>query len=383
MFCTSYLIFSACQEILHPGRENLVAVKLGSTLHARKKYVLHFANLALYLKLGMRLTKIWRVLSFKQEAYLKEFADTCTMLRKNSRTTFEKDTYKKMANSNFGKLIENVRSYLDCKICVSEQSCKRWISSPRFSSMKILSENFVIIFLSRAKIALNKPIASGFTILELSKRFMYSKYYEEIKPALGPSCQTLMSDTDSLMLSVQSREGGCIRKIKHIMDFSNYPTSHKLFSEQHKGELGRFKDEAGSDTIKKFCALRSKVHTFYTANDEKKDLTLHSKCKGVTKAYKKELTFNNFFGCLQSVNQIVVSQFHIRSKDHKLYTTKVQRVAFGSFDDKRFIFSCGYHSVPYGSCYISEDAISTSKSPCPMCIAEEMENNSCVKILAQ
>lgn len=183
-----------CQEILHPENENLTSVKLGATFRPREKYVTHYLNLALYLRLGMKLKKTHRVLKFRQSKYLKIFVDKCTELRKQSTTDFEKDLWKKMANSAYGKTIEQVRSYIECKICLSPEIARKWISNPRFKSMKIMQENFVIIFLSRATLVLNKPISSGFTILEHSKRFMYQQYYEVIKPALGDA-QVLMSDT--------------------------------------------------------------------------------------------------------------------------------------------------------------------------------------------
>ena len=319
-------------------------------------------NLALYIKLGMRLEKVYRVLRFKQSKYLKIFVDKCTELRQKSDTDFEKELWKKFANSAYGKLIEQVRSYLDCKICVTPEACKRWLDSPRFKSMKILSENFVIIFLSRRSITLNKPIASGFTILEHSKRFMYQQYYEVLKPALG-DCEVMMSDTDSLLICVRTTTpGNSTEKIKDFVDFSNYSPSHPLYSLQHKAELGFWKDELKGRKISEFCGLRSKTYAFLV-KDSPENSEMSSKCKGVTKAYKKKITFENYVDCVKYFDQFRITQFQIRAKDHYLYTLKVNKLCFSSFDDKRYLFSCGVHSVPYGSCYISKNEM------CPMCLA--------------
>jgi hypothetical protein len=318
---------------------------------------LHYMNLALYIKLGMRVEKVYRVLKFHQSKYLKIFVDKCTELRQKSETDFEKELWKKFANSAYGKLIEQVRSYLDCKICVTKDECKKWINSPRFKSMKILSENFVIIFLTRRSITLNKPITSGFTILEHSKRFMYQQYYEVLKPALG-DCEVMMSDTDSLLLCVRTpAPGNSTERIKDAVDFSNYHPTHPLYSVEHKAELGYWKDELKGGKISEFCGLRSKTYAFLLSGSE----GVNSKCKGVTKAYKKKITFDNYVDCVKGFDQFRITQYQIRAKDHNLYTVRVNKLCFSSFDDKRYLFSCGVHSVPYGSIYINENG------GCPMC----------------
>lgn len=322
-------------------------------------------NLALYVRLGLKLNKVHRVLRFKQSRYLKTFVDKCTDLRQQSKTEFEKELWKKFANSAYGKLIEQVRSYIDCQMCVTAAACRKWINSPRFKSFKVLSENFVVVFLSRSTITLNKPIASGFTILEHSKRFMYQQYYEVLKPALGDDCEVMMSDTDSFLMCVRTEKPtDCLRLIKEAVDFSNYPSDHPLFSLSHKAELGFFKDELQGKKIAEFCGLRSKTYAFLVS--EADSLSLQSKCKGITKAYRKKITFDNYADCVKQFDKFSLAQFQIRSKDHILYTVKVNKLCFSSFDDKRYLFPCGVHSVPYGSKYIDEES-----NTCPMCLANE------------
>ena len=73
--------------------------KLTPNLMAKQQYVLHYRNLQLYLSLGMRLTKVHRILRFRQAPWMRSYIDFNTELRKSSTTDFEKDFYKLLNNA--------------------------------------------------------------------------------------------------------------------------------------------------------------------------------------------------------------------------------------------------------------------------------------------
>ena len=155
--------------------------KLVPTLGNKSKYVVHYRNLHLYLLLGMKLTKIDRILKFKQSDWIKKYIDFTTDKRKNAANSFEKDFFKLMNNSVFGKIMENLRKKISVKLVHNSKNYVRCISEPSFISQKIFSKNFVAIHEVKAVLTLNKPIYVGFSILDLRKLLMYEFYYKYIK----------------------------------------------------------------------------------------------------------------------------------------------------------------------------------------------------------
>ena len=114
----------------------------------------------------MKLKKIHRILMFKQESFLEPFISKCTQERKQAKTVFEKNQFKKISNSCYGKTIENVRDYITVKLHTNEKSFKKAISKYTFKSFSIIDENLVLTSHKLPEITHNKPYAVGFTILE-------------------------------------------------------------------------------------------------------------------------------------------------------------------------------------------------------------------------
>lgn len=72
--------------------------KLINNLNNRTKYVLHYRNLQLYVELGMKVTKIHRIIGFQQRPWLKSYIEFNAEMRKNAKNDFEKDFFKLMCN---------------------------------------------------------------------------------------------------------------------------------------------------------------------------------------------------------------------------------------------------------------------------------------------
>ena len=94
--------------------------KLICSIEGKKKYVIHIRTLKQSLNNDLRLKKVRRIIQFKQKSWLKEYIDMNTELRKNAKNEFEKNLFKLLNHSVFGRSMNNLRNHRDIKL-VKEQ----------------------------------------------------------------------------------------------------------------------------------------------------------------------------------------------------------------------------------------------------------------------
>ena len=170
--------------------------------------MLQYRNLHLYTSLGMRLTKVHRALRFDQSPWMESYIQMNTELRKKAASDFEEDLYKLMNNSFFGKTMENLRKRVDVKLVRSneEDKLRRLIASPAFARANIFDDDLAAIQVHKGNLVLNRPVYVGMSILDLSKHLMYDFYYNQLKTQYGERCQLLYTDTDSLLLEIETED---------------------------------------------------------------------------------------------------------------------------------------------------------------------------------
>ena len=247
-------------------------LKLIPNLGDKKKYILHYENLKQYLSLGLKLTHIHRGIKFKESQWLKKNIALNTDLRTVAKNEFEKDFFKLMNNSVFGKTMENIRNRVDIKLVNDKKQAEKLSAKPNFNHCNIFSEDLVAIHMKKTKLVFNKPVYLGMCMLDLSKTLMYDFHYNYIKRKYGDKAKLLLTDTDSTMYEIQTEDfyRDISADVKYRFDTSNYPPDHPsgIPSGLNKKVLGMFKDEAAG--IDEFVGVRAKLYSI--------------KCKRVKKA---------------------------------------------------------------------------------------------------
>ena len=136
-----------------PKREKIdKCKKLIYSIEDKERYVVHIRALKQALNHGLKLKKVHRVIQFIQEDWLKSYIDMNTELRKRPQNEFEKNFFKLMNNSVFGKTIENVRNYGDIKLVTSDKRRKLLVSEPNYHSHKKLSDHLMAIEMKKARV---------------------------------------------------------------------------------------------------------------------------------------------------------------------------------------------------------------------------------------
>ena len=228
--------------------------KLIPNLNNKTKYVVHYENLKFYESLGLKLTKIHRGILFEEEAWLKEYIDLNTNLRTKATNDFEKDFFKLMNNSVFGKTMENIENRVDVRLVTSEREALKLSAQPNYDRCTIFDENLVAVQMRKTKLVYDKPIYLGMVILDLSKTLMYDFHYNYIENKYGDKAKLLLTDTDSLANEIQTEDfyvdiAGDVEK---RFDTIDYPKNHPSGIETgvNKKVVGMFKDEAAGSRLK-------------------------------------------------------------------------------------------------------------------------------------
>ena len=139
------------------------------------EYPIHYRMLKFVVKMGIKVTKVHRIIKFKQDNIIRDYIELNTKMRAEAKTEPEKDIFKLMINSLFGKRCENPLKYLEAKILTNDYEILKAVSKPTCKDV-IRYENYTLIEFYKKEIQYYKPIYLGSTVLELSKLHMYNFY---------------------------------------------------------------------------------------------------------------------------------------------------------------------------------------------------------------
>ena len=153
-----------------------------------------------------------------------------TKLRKEAKNEFEKDFFKLMNNSVFGKTMENVRKHRDIKLVTTDKRRNQLVSEPNYHTAKYFSENLTAIEMKKTKVKMNKPIYFGMSILDITKKIKYEFWYDCIKPKYRDKAKLCYMDTDSFIIHIKTKDfyKDIAYDFEKVFDTSNYKVDRPL-----------------------------------------------------------------------------------------------------------------------------------------------------------
>ena len=282
-----------CERMKINGVEKLI-----SNLFDKKRYIIHIRALDQALKHGLVSEKIHRAIEFKQSAWMKEYIDFNTKLRTAAKNDFEKDFYKLMNNSVFGKSIESIRKHRNIKLTTNREAYLKTVMKPTFKSGVLFGENLMGCEMGKIKVVMNKPIYLGQAILGLSKIVMYEFHYDYMKQKYPEGLTLCYMDMDSLIYDIETEDfyKDIAEDVKDRFDTSGYNPDRPLPVGLNKKVIGLMKDELGGEIMTEFITLRPKMYAYKTGGSERLGASSAEpkKCKGIKKCVvKKMLSFED------------------------------------------------------------------------------------------
>jgi len=316
----------------------------------KEMYVVHARLLQFYIRQGMVLTKVHRGLKFKQTHVFRHYIEYNSKKRQEATTEFEKDYFKLKNNSLYGKMVENLRRRMNFKLCNSRDDFMTMSSKPSFLRSIIFNEDLAGVKLSKDMITLDRPVFIGQAVLDLAKLEMYELFYDKLKryeQEFQCSISVVGGDTDSFFLSVTNchvyRDLLPAMCRDELLDSSNFPTTHPLYSNNHKAQLGCIKDESEGHSYLEWMLLKPKAYSMKCIHlkGEKK------RAKGVKRANVRELLHEDYIKAFEEQKVLSLEQRRITSNLHHMETITFVKQSLNFYEDKRHWVSID-ESLPYG-----------------------------------
>jgi len=255
-----------------------------------------------------------------------------------------------------GKTMENIFKRINVELVNTKRRMQKLCAKPNFQSFKIFNHDLVAVNLKKTNLVFNKPTYVGFSILDISKLFMYRFHYDYMKVKYDERAQLLFTDTDSLTYLVETDD--IYRDMSQKSDIfytSNYHHDHPLHDMTNAKALGKMKDETAGNPIQEFVGLKPKMYSliYQSSQNNRRDITEKKTAKGVSKVViEKELKHRMHKDCLNQEKTMKHDMNFIRSELHQLYSVTVNKTTVSPYDDKRYILDDGIHTLAYGHCRI-------------------------------
>jgi hypothetical protein len=159
--------------------------------------------------------------------------------------------------------------------------------------------------------------------------------------------QIIGGDTDSLFLKVDGpvdlqTELYPAMIDDGLLDTSNYPKTHPLYSNDMNARLGCIKDEFKGEICKEVVMLAPKCYSFQLVGDQNK-----ATAKGVGRAVKNTLKHQDYKDRYLHHTEMLKTIKRMQSFKHHIYNIEQRKIALSFFENKRAWLD-NNNSLPYG-----------------------------------
>ena len=166
----------------------------------KTEYMVLYMMLMFYLKMGLKVTKIHRVIEFEQDYICRDYIQNNTNKIATAKTEAEKDVGKLLNNTLYGRMCMNPLHFLQSQFLHDELKIMKSISKPTFKNITRYKDYSQIEYIKK-KIEYDSPVNVGFTVLGLSKLHMYDVFYNTLQTS-SKDLQLHYMDADSFVLSI-------------------------------------------------------------------------------------------------------------------------------------------------------------------------------------
>ena len=324
--------------------------KLIASLRDKKSYTLHLAHLKFVLAHGLKLKRVNAVLEFQQRPIFKEYVERIVRLRRESRTASEKNCWKIVLNSLYGRMLLDSQNFVNCRVVRGERHCAKLVNSKLYRKHTVVSPNLVLVYSTPPSVTYATPILIGGTILCLSKLVQSYYFYERVQRCFAKP-ELVFSDTDSVCFMYTEEEAE-YRKARESMgdvfDFSSFEPSDELYSDARKACPGFYKAELpygsavkdSKDRISLFYGSCAKMYCLQSVADSQ-----IVKAKGVPFCLRRSLGPQTYHEAIFN-NSITQGTYNkIVSYNHVLHTAVNRKRLLTLLDFKRYWLKCGLCSI--------------------------------------
>ena len=259
--------------------------------------------------------------------------------RKDAKNEFEKNFFKLMNNSAFGKTMEKVRNHRNIKLVTTYDKLCKYASEPNFMNVKCFSEDLLAVEMRKTEVIMNKPVYPGQAILDISTTLMYEFYYDYLKIKYADKVKLCYTDTDSFIMYVESddfyEDLAC--DVNERFDTSSYSkdTNRPKAAGVNKKLLRMMKDELRDDEMIESVNMCAKLYSYAKQTPDGK-VVKNKKAKGTKKCVKKQcLSHQDFKDAVVDGKVTRCIQRGFRSYGHCVFTEIKNKIAISPHDDKR------------------------------------------------